>query len=169
MQIIQLTSQGVSWQLRGTSEGVESFSLPKGLFEGVAKGHSHGRYCPTYVSERWRQKSTLLVIWSDTPAQLQSDECVRRIFPLTSTLIILDITKFSSNNCLIFYPPSKKGKYCLKQLEHSFGWSLMFAACVWNLQHNCDPSGSIRSNILPKRTALSPFSYIEGKFIVYQL
>ena len=52
MQIIQLTSQGVSWQLRGTSEGVESFSLPKGLFEGVAKDHSHERYFPTYVSER---------------------------------------------------------------------------------------------------------------------
>ena len=31
---------------------------------------------------------------------------------------------------------SRKGKYCLKQLEHAFGWNLMFAACVWDLKHN---------------------------------
>ena len=33
------------------------------------------------------------------------------------------------------------GKYCLKQLEHAFGWRLLFGTCVWDLHHNRAPSG----------------------------
>ena len=54
-------------------------------------------------------------------------------------------------------------------------WEILFEAtikCIWlkldvynlcvRLQNNHEPSGKIRLNILPKRTALSPISYIEG-------
>ena len=61
----------------GTSEGVGSFSLPEGLFWWAAKHHLHGRHCHTYISEIRSQKSTMLAICSETPAQLQSDKCVR--------------------------------------------------------------------------------------------
>ena len=52
-----------------------SFPLPEGLFQRAAKHHLHGRHCVAYIFERQSQKSTLLTICSDTPAQLQSDEC----------------------------------------------------------------------------------------------
>ena len=61
----------------GISEGMGSFSLTDGLFERAAKHHLHGRHCLAYIFERRSQKSTLIAICSDTPAQLQSDECVR--------------------------------------------------------------------------------------------
>ena len=66
-----------SKHLRGISQGVGSFSLLEGLFKRAAKHHLDGRHCLAYIFERESQKSTLLAICSDTPAQLQSDECVR--------------------------------------------------------------------------------------------
>jgi len=41
--------------------------------------------------------------------------------------------------CIFFlhyiYSPlqAKKVKYCLKQLEHAFDWSVIFVVCVWDL------------------------------------
>ena len=41
------------------------------------------------------------------------------------------------NTVIMYILPSKQEReYCLKQLEHAFGWNLMFTACVWDLQHN---------------------------------
>ena len=74
----------------------------------------------------------------------------------------------SVNKYIIFSPLGKKEKCCFKQLQHAFGWNLMCAACVWDLQHNSATQvpwfniSSHQLNILPKRTALSSFSYIEG-------
>ena len=43
MQIIHLTSQGVSWQLRGTSEGVEVFRCRRACFRELQKTtHTEG-------------------------------------------------------------------------------------------------------------------------------
>ena len=71
----------LSQHLRGIREEVGSFSLPEGLFQGAAKHHLHGRRCLAYIFERQSQKSTLLAICSDTPAQLQSDKCVHVVPP----------------------------------------------------------------------------------------
>ena len=46
------------------------------------------RHCVAYIFERRRQKSTLLVICSDTPAQLQSDELRPRVVPPFRTMFL---------------------------------------------------------------------------------
>ena len=66
-------------------------------------------------------------------------------------------------------------KVILHILPSKQKWEILFEAtikCIWlkldvynlcvRLQNNHEPSGKIRLNILPKRTALSPISYIEG-------
>ena len=87
-KLVQLMSQGVKnllaimaaeQQLRGTSKGVGSFSLPEDL--ETANHHLH---CLAYISERRSQRSTLLAICADTLAQMQSDECIHVMFPSIS-------------------------------------------------------------------------------------
>ena len=66
---------------------VGSFSLPEGLFQRAAKHHLHGTHCLAYIFERRSQKSTLLAICLDTPAQLQSDKCVCVVPPFRTRFL----------------------------------------------------------------------------------
>ena len=67
----------------------------------------------------------------------------------------------------------RRGKYCLKQLEHAFGWNLMFAACVWDLQHN-SVTQVVLINHKVKYFAKENSTFTiflhrrHGRFIVYQ-
>ena len=69
----------------------------------------------------------------------------------------------------IFSPPSRKEKYCLKQLEHAFGWNWMFAKCVWDLQHNSTTLNHQVKYFAKANSAFTIFLHRKhGKFIVYQ-
>ena len=65
---------------------------------------------------------------------------------------------------------SRKGKYRLKQLEHAFGWNLMFAACVRFATQQPDTSGLVNHQV--KYFAKANIAFIiflhrrHGRFIV---
>ena len=73
------------------------------------------------------------------------------------------------NKVIMYILPSRQEREILFEATRTCVWlKLCFAACVSDLQHNSAIEvpwfnrSSDQLNILPKRTALSPFSYIEG-------
>ena len=101
-----------------------------------------------YLFDRWSQKSTLLAICSDTPAQLQSDECVRVVPPFRTKFLSTAFKQWRSSAMPLLRCLNKELVVVLASLHtnrdklkgsEDFNWNNIGLPSLWFL---CDFSGT---------------------------
>ena len=128
-----------SWHLRGISEGVGRLRYQRACFSEL-QNTTYTEGCVAYIFERRSQKSTLLEICSDTPAQLQSDECVRVVPPFRANFLSTAFKQWRSSAMPLLRCLNKDLVVVLSRLHtnrnklkgsEDFNWSNIGLASLW--------------------------------------